>query len=141
MNQEKRIRLEVMRPTLQDTTNKIKNTHTDHSMRLEKKPKYPSEEKKQIKKSITTFKNLVNRLNGQEFHHYELIAKGDVEVINKKSGLIEFSMSGKNEKEMIQKCQNLNFSKKIAQKLDYKIFKIVITIFSCLFRNLFFIFS
>ena len=69
MNQEKRIRLEIMRPTLHDTTNQIKSTHTGHSMRLEKRPKYPSDEKLQIKKSIKTFENLVNRLNGQKFDH------------------------------------------------------------------------
>ena len=105
MNQEKRIRLEIMRPALHDTTNKIKATQPDQSMRLEKKPKYPSDEKYQMKKSIKAYENLVHRIKERKFDHYEVIVKGGIDVINKKTGFIEISTSQNDQKEMIH---NLN---------------------------------
>ena len=101
MNPEKRIRLEIMRPTLHDTTNKLKS-NLDHSMRLEKRPQYKSKEKQQIEKSIKAYENLVKRIKERKFDHYDVIVKGGVEVIDKKTGLFEFSTSENQQKEMIQ---------------------------------------
>ena len=70
-------------------------------MRLDKKPKYQSDEKNHIKKSIKAYESLVIRLKERNFDHYQVIVKGGIEVVNKKTGLIEISTSQNDQQEMI----------------------------------------